>query len=343
MDDKDPGSLLPDDFSFFAAERNPASTVLKSHLRRRLQFWGWMNPALESQMERGRYDLLVADLYPTAPVEQLRVIGELVIWMFVYDDHFDINRFGSGRPGLDASLAADHVTAVLDGGSPPDAGPLLSALRSQRGHGLAALPATLRDRIHRNVKAFARGVATEVAQRRRGVIPSLADYWVLRSDTFAGPVLVDLVEVAERTALPQALLDCGPYRDVVRSAIKIMIIIQDLFSARKERAANETHNLVFVLQEDHDCDFREGIILAREMLTNQLTRLADNRRRLEVTLSRMGLDSQVRADVDRCLASLEMLLGGERRWCASTQRYARNGGHSLGGSTDLIFSRTEMS
>lgn len=152
----------------FPARINPHSTTLGARLRHWLQRSGLATPELNRQFERARFDLLVASLYPAAGAEELRTLAELVAWMFVYDDHFDVHRLG-GSPA-NAARAADQVSAVLAGA--PASGPLLTALSDLRRNRLSAVPAPLRQRLLGHLDDYCRSLVRELEFRAANRIPA---------------------------------------------------------------------------------------------------------------------------------------------------------------------------
>ncbi|GAA0228585.1 terpene synthase family protein [Cryptosporangium japonicum] len=309
----------------FPALMNPHAAALGPQLQGWLLRSGLATPELSRQFERARFDLLVASLYPTAEPDELRTMAELVAWMFVYDDHFDVHRLGASP--AKAAAAADRVSAVLAGA--PASGPLMNALGELVRDRLSPAPAPLRQRLLGHLDDYCRSLVDELELRASGRIPAPDVYFDLRVNTFAWPVLADLAEFAVGTVLPAESRESRDFSALLATAGRLMILIQDLRSLDREIANGESHNVVLSLQDERQCNLPQAIELAHQLFADRLTEFLDRRDAVLATS-----DHRSR----RAVAALEHLLSGHLAWYARTDRYDRADGlESLGGTDDLIF------
>lgn len=317
----------------FPARVNVHAAGLQEHLLRWLARSGLATPGTVRQFRHARFDLLVAALYPTAGPAELHTLAELVAWMFVYDDHFDVHRLG--RSPEAAARAADQVSAVLAGA--PSAGPLLDALSEFRDLRLPAVPAPLRSRLIRHLGDYTASLVHELELRASGLVPSPGAYLDLRVNTFAWPVLADLVEFADGLLLPAALRGSEEFVALVSTAGYLMILIQDLSSVNRELSNGESHNLVFSLQHERQCGPSEAAAEAERIFAEQLRVFEARRERLLAAYGRSAPDGSARRDAATYVAGLEYLVSGQIEWSGRTERYRTHGYHeSLGGAEDLL-------
>ncbi|MEV0700646.1 hypothetical protein AB0I53_22425 [Saccharopolyspora sp. NPDC050389] len=314
----------------FSPARSPHAAVLDANLT------AWLNEtsvvgdgAVARRVRAACFSDLIASVYPQAGCSELNLIGRLIVWMFVYDDHFDPHRLGLAPDR--AHQAADQLARVLrSSGSPGSHEPLWHALDELWHQGFREVDPLLRERLADHLLVFARGVALEVSMRVDQKVPLLDAYIDLRLDTFAWLVLVDLIEVAEGIAVPQCIRNTDTYADLIRTTGRMMFLINDLYSLNKEIAAGETHNIVFVLQRKYGNELSEAFAKAVDLFRNDVVRFIELRTRLE----RMSLSQGERIAVSRHVRALEHIVRGELDWCRESARY-RTGPESGAANLDL--------
>ncbi|MEV6692923.1 terpene synthase [Micromonospora sp. NPDC051196] len=190
---------------------------------------------------------------PQAPRDRLRLLSDLISWLFVMDDACDEDGLGSDPTRLAPTVAA--LLDVLDRHGEPGAAPACGPL----GPALADL--CRRVRVYRRPAVLLRFTAAmreyllallwEAANREHDRVPPVHEYVQMRRHTggvFPSLTLTDLAldgfPPAERRADPQwAALDL--------LAANLICWCNDVFSYRKEhRTGPDAHNLVTVLSAE---------------------------------------------------------------------------------------------
>jgi hypothetical protein len=316
----------------FAASCNPYAHRLGPHLRRRVEEWTG-EPEAGEQVVAARFHELVARGYPRARPRSLEVIGELIIWMFLFDDHFDVGRLG-GDPAR-AEAAAGQVTSVAHGAAYEGMGPLMRALGTIMGRFEEMRP-RLRPRIADDLGTFVASVAREVRQRTDRTVLSVDEYRAQRLETFAWDVLVDLVEFAHGSEMPERVRVAPEYRGVVRAAGTVMGSTNDLFSLRKELVGQESHNLVLILMRDAGLDLDEAVSAAESLVMSQVRTFLVESAALTELCERLSLLPRERATVDACVLGFRFLMRGQLDWCRTTDRYRTDTPHGGVGPAEAI-------
>ncbi|MEV4662192.1 terpene synthase [Micromonospora echinofusca] len=189
---------------------------------------------------------------PEGPVGGLRLLTDLISWLFVMDDACDEDGLGDSPTRLAPTVAA--LLDVLDGqGSPTDgpataAGPLGEALADlcRRAHAAGGPAALLR--FVGDVREYLLALLWEAANREHGRVPGLAEYAQMRRHTGAVHPSFTLTELAGG-ALPGAAHRTEPSLVALDLlAADLVCWCNDVFSYRKEHLTQpDVHNLVAVI------------------------------------------------------------------------------------------------
>ncbi|MFV2086416.1 terpene synthase family protein [Micromonospora sp. LOL_021] len=208
----------------------------------------------------GRY---AARLYPSAPVDRLRVLAAMFAWFFLLDDEFD----GVADP-QEGSLRrlADEVLAVLRAGSKPGsdqevcsdpapgpdpafAGPLRRMLAGPWQAVRQSMPDWWRRRFVEAVAEHLDGAVREAANKATGHRPDPDEYVELRRATSAAHVAYTLIDYATGDPVPDAVFHHPRVRDVRVAGNDLLSWYNDLFSLPRDLTTAGGHNLVVAVAE----------------------------------------------------------------------------------------------
>ncbi|MEU6021454.1 terpene synthase [Micromonospora sp. NPDC048871] len=252
---------------------------------------------------------------PQAPRDRLRLLSDLISWLFVMDDACDEDGLGADPTRLAPTLAA--LLDVLDQQGGRDADPAAGALgaaladlcRRVRAHDR---PAVLL-RFTSAMREYLLALLWEAANREHDRVPPVHEYVQMRRHTggvFPSLTLTDLAldgfPSAEHRADPQwAALD--------QLAANLICWCNDVFSYRKEhRAGPDAHNLVTVLSRetgDETAAIRAAAARFNEELGTYLTTESD-------------LLAQHGEAVRPALATRRNWIRATYDWSLAAQRYA---------------------
>lgn len=99
---------------------------------------------------------------------------------------------------------------------------------------------------------YLRSYTTEATARRDGD-SDLAAYLATRQDSIGIPPSVNLAEPLHQVELPPGLADRPPLSRLMALTGQHVALVNDLFSAGKERACGETYNSVLIIQRARQC------------------------------------------------------------------------------------------
>ncbi|MEV4558489.1 hypothetical protein AB0K51_16075 [Kitasatospora sp. NPDC049285] len=158
------------------------------------------------------------------------------------------------------------------------------------------------------------GAATVVAFRAEGKTMSLAEYLTVGPLDRGSRSCIDIIEVCERTCLPQSQLDSPRVHALTQAAKFLVLIAADLYSYRREDSQGALQsNMVDAVQRHLACD-RERALHETAALHDRtmclFLRLADR------TSRRAG------PELRRYVRQLSNLVSGNLEWGFTSARYA---------------------
>ncbi|MFY1656451.1 terpene synthase family protein [Micromonospora sp. WMMD1274] len=252
---------------------------------------------------------LAARACPEASPHGLRLLTDLINWLFVVDDACDDDGLGATPTLLAPTLAA--LLAVLDRHGDPDApapadgGPIALALhdlcRRVRDRGR---PAHLL-RLVSQLREYLLALLWEAANRERRRVPGVAEYTQMRRHTGGVRPSFTVTDLA-RPSAPRADQRVAPALTVLDTlATDLVCWCNDLFSYGKERGtAPEAHNLVTTIAGETGQDESAALYAAADRFNKALATYAERDAALSVVADegmRVFLDTRrdwIRATYD---------------------------------------------
>ncbi|MFC3500401.1 terpene synthase family protein [Micromonospora krabiensis] len=226
-----------------------------------------------SRLRRADAAGLAARACPEGPVERVRLLADLVSWLFVMDDACDEDGLGEAPTRLAPVVAA--LLDVLDGQGgtatvPAEAGPLGAALhdlcRRVRAHGRSALLLRFVSRL----RDYLLALLWEAANREHRRAPGVAEYVQMRRHTGGVHPSFALTDLA-LDGLPGAALRTDPALLTVDTlAADLVCWCNDVFSYGKERTAPDGHNLVTVIARESGQDEAAALRAAADRFNDAL-------------------------------------------------------------------------
>ncbi|MFC5922604.1 terpene synthase [Micromonospora vulcania] len=244
----------------FAARRHKAADQVASESIE----WAGAFGLIESghrvhRLKRADAAGLAGRAYPDGPVDGLRLLTDLISWLFVMDDACDEDGLGADPGRLAPAIGA--LLDVLDrcgdpyGPPPSGSGPLGDALhdlcRRTRAQGR---PALLLQFVSQ-VREYLLALLWEATNRERRRVPEVAEYVQMRRHTGGVHPSLTLTDLAfEEPPGPARGADPAVVAlDLL--AVDLVCWCNDVFSYGKEsRVAPDAHNLVTVIAQEAGTD-----------------------------------------------------------------------------------------
>ncbi|MDM4719945.1 terpene synthase [Micromonospora sp. WMMA1363] len=219
---------------------------------------------------------LAGRVCPAAPVERMRLLADLISWLFVMDDACDEDGLGVAPTRLAPTVAA--LLDVLDRHGDPRATPATES--GPLGEALADLcrrvrlfgPPGLLLRFTSQVRDYLLALLWEAVNREHGRVPAVDEYVQMRRHTGGVQPSFTLTDLAAG-GLP------GPGRRADPGLVALELLAadlvcwcNDLFSYDKEnRAGPDSHNLVTVLAEGSGGDEEAALRAAADRFNRGLS------------------------------------------------------------------------
>lgn len=254
---------------------------------------------------------------PVAPVDRLRLLTDLITWLFVMDDACDEDGLGASPTRL-APIAA-QLLAVLDRhgdpGAPPPvtAGPLAVALddlcRRVRAHHRPALLL----RLVGQLREYLLALLWEAANREHRRVPGVAEYVQMRRHTGGARPSFTLTDLAHGE-LPGPDRRADPaLADLDALAADLVCWCNDLFSYGKERSTAPGHNLVTTIAGETGQDEAAALRAAAARFNQGLSTYVER----DAALTRAGDES-----VQSFLTTRRNWIRATYDWSLAATRYA---------------------
>lgn len=324
-------SLLPQ--LPFPSRINPFTPQLEMHLEQLSADLKLYDIDSLARWRAAAFHRLTGRMYPSAAESHLAAIGEVVLWLFIVDDYLD-----PGMPGSDIQYRSElpHKIEQLLAGEPSGVtcgDPLLEcARRFSASLGPLASPHWWK-RFAIHLLQFVESIRREASVHAAGVSPDRSTYLAHRQSTSGWQLLVDLVELEGQVELPDAFIESESRVSWCMAAADVACGINDILSLSKELSAGEQHNLVLILQREHDCPLAEALAHARvwidarleEYFTARLNLLDQHAHVPGITTYVQGVENLMRGSVDWSMDT------GRYRPPAAGELGVRGAAHHAGG------------
>lgn len=263
------------------------------------------------RFEAAAYTRLTARAYPTAALDELTLVAEWNLWLFVHDDGCDAGPTGREPERLVALY--DDLRAILHGQQTHHTSAAARALADLVARIFDIADDESRERFLHAVDAYFTACVWEAHNRVCGRVPTLAQYIEMRRDTGAVRTSIAMVEICERIQLPAHII-AQPHVEALANACNDVVCwANDIISLPKEHAEGDVHNLVAVLAHHHCAgDIAQATELAIRMHD---ARVADF---IRFATSRPLVDPELHRFVD----TMRAWMRGNLDWARESGRYA---------------------
>src|SRR5579883_421965 len=272
-------------------------------------------PEAMSRFMASRYTWLAARLYPTAGLEELKILNDWMVWLFMFDDQFDDHpsAFTTARA---ERILQDFRTVMVDPIVPPSASPAVRALQDLCRRTYARMGTDWCRRYRQHVIQFFDTYVWTLENSLTNTIPPLDLYIERRRHSGAMHIATDLIDLAEHLQLPENVRQSPPISTLTRMTIDVVCWSNDVQSLNKELALGDINNLVLVLQQERSLSLVEAVELAYDMIAKEIRAFQSLERGLP------NFPPHLQADVEKYVDGLRACMRGNIDWSAETYRYS---------------------
>ncbi|MEU4800423.1 pentalenene synthase [Streptomyces sp. NPDC023327] len=276
--------------------------------------------AAAERHRKGGYADLASRFYPSTSGADLDLGVDLMSWFFLFDDLFDGPR---GEDPVQTKQLTDVVAAALDGPLPASA-PLIA-------HGFAdvwrrtcqGMSKEWCARSARHWRNYFQGYVDE-AHGRRDATPcdSASSYLAMRRHTIGVQPTVDLAEATGHFEVPHRVFDSAVMSAMLRIAVDVNLLLNDIASLEKEEARGELNNMVLILMREHGWPKSRSIAHMQEEVRVRLEEFLLLESILPKVCDAFSLSADEREAVERYrLDAVRPVIRGSYDWHRSSGRY----------------------
>lgn len=305
--------IIPNLASPFEYQLNKYVYVLEDYaLEWVIRFNLLANESSYNQFSKAKIFLLIASCYPSCKFEELKIANDTLSWIFIWDDECDLSDLGK-NPEL---LKAYHqrFLEILNGAEliTKDI-PLAYALKDIRERMLQIGNHLSFNQFVLSFEEYFNGCVQESINRIYGIIPNVDDYTILRRLTVGGGIFLSLIEFSEHLEIRQFSQQLSVIVQLNTITINILAWCNDIFSASREIASGDIHNLVFVLHNQDKISLEDAMKCAAKMHNEQIEIL--------IHLERHILGYGENSDMTRYISGLHSWISGNLNWYGHSGRY----------------------
>ncbi|KAK3292633.1 isoprenoid synthase domain-containing protein [Chaetomium fimeti] len=198
--------------------------------------------------------LFASGWVPDAPYADLETVAFYCVWLFLWDDAIDGG--GAGIEGRGDKAAAEYcrqsivfVEHSLGLGEPGAPAPV--APTKARGW---VLRAGGEEGVFGHLKEYMGACVTEYRWRLSGRVPSVGEFYSWRLGTSSVDAALDLTRIINGIVLPRETLESKELAVMSRCVNKLLILINELFSLKKELKDGAFGNLIPITMRAMDSD-----------------------------------------------------------------------------------------
>lgn len=308
---------LPELICPFPSAINPHVVAVHRHTSEWVQRFNLVpgGQALQ-KFKAARFAWLAARAYPTAPFEELLIVAEWNIWLFIHDDECD--EAGIGRQPEQLARVYDRLRAIFAGAVPTaDDSPLARALHELWQRMCRHAKAEWRERFLRSVDDYFEACLWEAGNRAANRVPDMATYIRLRPFTGALNTDFELIEPCEHIHLPPAVYQDPVLQRLALMCNNVVCWSNDIFSLEKERRTDNRHNLVIIVKNEQDCSWQEAVDRVAAMHNAEVRAFI----RLAPQLPSFG--REIDGELARFVTILRAWMRGNFDWAFDTGRYGQ--------------------
>jgi len=254
--------------------------------------------------------------HPHADPALLELVAQVMAWIFVEDDRYDMSN-ERGRTSRLAARFRGYLEVLTTRTAPTGAGPATRSLAdlarrlAARGSArwYAHFVATMR-------RFWIDGILVETWYRDHAITPDPASYMATRVQTVGVYVCLALVELDTGRELDDALREDPVLQRLTWLTSRIIAYVNDLFSYEKERRAGDPNNFVHAVRHYEGLDLEAGFaraVQAHDRELDQFLRLEDALRRASPHVART---------LAPYLAGCRAWMAGALQWQRVAARYA---------------------
>ncbi|WGV23530.1 terpene synthase family protein [Halotia branconii] len=272
------------------------------------------NESSYQRFSKSKFFLLAAHAYPECQLEELKIANNWLSWVFIWDDQCDLSELGK-QPKV-VKMFHKRFLEILHGAELTSQDiPLSHALRDLRQQTLQRASKEWFVHLVHGFEEWFHGYAQEATIRAQKIVPDVNTYILLRRSSVGVNIFLTLTELCHQFTVNNFLRNHHLLNQIKLMTGQIIAWSNDIFSAHREMASGDVHNLVLVLSYYQKITVEEAMNKVAAMHDQEVKYLLN----LEASIQSFGeeLDAQIAAYISGCHAWIRSNLD----WYFSSDRY----------------------
>jgi Terpene synthase family 2, C-terminal metal binding len=254
----------------FSPRVNPHVDAVDAHLAQWVRDFNLIQsgPALR-RFSQSRFASLAARCHPNANQEELILISEWHVWVFLFDDQFDETEKGRHPEYMQPALR--HLLSVVTDPAVNAQDPLAEALSNFWRRTVLLTTPQWQKRFISDLADYFHASLVEAHWRVQGGPPPDLETYIQNRDK-AGAVMpaLDILEIPRHINLPCSLLASPTIHTLRRAVCRFVCWVNDIYSLQKELAEDGGMNTILVIKQVYRCTLQQAIDQLRTMIDEQM-------------------------------------------------------------------------
>ncbi|MCE6993358.1 germacradienol/geosmin synthase [Saccharothrix sp. S26] len=283
-------------------------------------------PRVWTESKLRDYDLALcsAGIDPDATADELVINALWLTWGTYGDDYYPV-AFGRTPDLAVAKAATDRLKQMmpLEGASPSPVTPLERGLADAWQRTTAPMPLENRRQFRHTLELMLDSWMWELKNHHENRVPDPVDYVEMRRHTFGSELTMSLARLGHGRLVPPEIYRTRTIANIENSAMDYAIILNDLFSYRKEiQFEGEVHNLVLVVRNFLDVGLERAIGVATDLANARLKQFQHSVAvELPALFEEFRLGREAREALNAYVGELRDWLAGILNWHREVVRY----------------------
>lgn len=272
------------------------------------------NESAYLRFSNSKFALLIAGCYPECELEELKIAHDWLSWILIWDDQCDMSEIGK-NPQLVKSFHKRFIEILKGARITSQDIPVARALSDLRQRMLPRTDAEWFNHFICIIESYLEGLVEEAANRAEEILPDVETYIQLRRLTGAMEPLIELIEFCNHLKISDSLRKHSFLTKLKIITNDIVCWCNDIFSAPRELASGDFHNLALVIHYQQKIPLEQAIQSAVEMHNQQVKAM------LALASSLPQFDQDDANELAKYISGMQSWISSSLNWYSYSGRY----------------------
>ncbi|GAA6617801.1 terpene synthase family protein [Scytonema sp. NUACC26] len=266
------------------------------------------------RFSKSKFFLLAARAYPNCPLEELKIGNDWLSWVFIWDDLCDLSELKTQPEAL--KVYHKRFLKILNGAElTSNDVPLTHALYDLRQRTVQRASKEWFRHFLLCFEEYFQGCVEEAAVRAQNIVPDVDTYMMIRRASVGGNLFLTVSEFCNNFMLSDFLRNHDFVDKLKLMTINVLAWCNDVFSASREMASGDVHNIVLVLHYQQQLSLETALERAVIMHDEEMESLIS----LEASIPVFG--NKLDTELAQYISIMHTWIRGNLDWYSYTDRY----------------------